>query len=159
MRMRQHRRKLAAWIAIFAVLLAALAPSVSHALAAAGWKHAISVWHASGAQDEKYAVAMRLHDAQMHELCLTKADDAFAFKTASLAFSVSAPHSHDDTDLHFEHCPFCFTHAGSLGLPVTEASAFPSASAISAMPALFYSAPAPLFVWIRSQPRAPPAFS
>lgn len=158
--MRQRQRKFAAWIAIFAVLLAALAPSVSHALAATGWKNTFSPQYASGTGGQgESSSAARLRDAQMHELCITDAANASAFKTASLASSASSPHSHDDADLHFEHCPFCFTHAGSFGLTAAQAFVLPQANGASAMPALFYRAPAPLFAWTRSQPRAPPVFS
>lgn len=161
MRMRQRQSKLAAWIAIFAVLLAALAPSISHALAAAGWNNPLFLpQYASGADSlGENSSAARLHDAQMHELCVASTDGSSDARAASLATPASSPHSHDDADLHFEHCPFCFTHAGSFGLAAAETFALPLANGTCAMPALFYRAPAPLFAWTRSQPRAPPVFS
>lgn len=58
--------------------------------------------------------------------------------------------------LHFEHCPFCFSHGGTFGLPPTAAFAFPVASSFQAFPPLFYQSPRPLSIWAAAQSRAPP---
>lgn len=61
-----------------------------------------------------------------------------------------------DHGLHVEHCPFCFTHAGSFAtLPIPE-FIFPLTSAAAFAPQRFLHAPRPLFVWAAPQARAPP---
>ena len=60
---------------------------------------------------------------------------------------------------HFEHCPFCFTHAGSFGLAPVIFLANQMGMSVALCPALFYLSPHPLFAWTSAQPRAPPAVS
>lgn len=62
-------------------------------------------------------------------------------------------------DLHFEHCPFCFTHAGSFGLVPAIFFTGQMGMSVALRPALFYLSPHPLFTWTSAQPRAPPAVS
>ncbi len=114
------------WIACFAVLLSALAPSISQAIndSAANWAEICSV----------------------DGIKLTKIDAA-----QNPASSVPA-----DKGMHFEHCPFCFTHAGSVGLPPSAVLTLPIANNDVAAPSLFYQAPRPLFIWAAAQSRAPP---
>jgi len=64
----------------------------------------------------------------------------------------------DDHGMHFEHCPFCFTHAGSFGMPPAAKFSVPLISSSTAMPQLFLHSSDPLFVWTAAQARAPPAF-
>jgi len=123
-------RQFAAWIACFAILLASLAPSISHALAAAkstgvSW---MEICSATGAKFVQVA------------------DDHNPTKSSAPAQKA----------MQSEHCPFCFTHAGSFGLPPTVVSAFPVASGSPVLPSLFYQSPRPLFIWAAAQSRAPP---
>ncbi|TFW10022.1 DUF2946 domain-containing protein [Oxalobacteraceae bacterium OM1] len=60
---------------------------------------------------------------------------------------------------HLKHCPYCFTHAGSFGLPPGGGIALPVAAGMVEHPSLFYRAPHPLFAWISAQPRAPPVLA
>lgn len=60
---------------------------------------------------------------------------------------------------HLKHCPYCFTHAGSFGLPPDSAIVLPAAAGRFEHPLLFYRAPRPLFAWTAAQPRAPPFLS
>ena len=127
MRTTRTTRSITAWIASFAILLAALAPSISHAVAAAnnipnGWTEICTV---AGAK-------------------LVKLDDTSPSKTA--------PHKMS----HFEHCPFCLNHAGMLGLPPDTDVRVPLVAGTHVLPSLFYHAPRPLFAWVAAQPRAPP---
>ncbi|HWT71228.1 MAG TPA: DUF2946 domain-containing protein [Oxalicibacterium sp.] len=120
-------RCITAWIASFAILLAALAPSISHAVAAAknmpnGWTEICTV---AGAK-------------------LVKLDDAPSKPAPTHKMS------------HFEHCPFCLSHAVSLGMPPDATIAIPSLEGTHILPPLFYHAPRPLFAWSTAQPRAPP---
>lgn len=126
-------RRLAAWIACFAILLAALAPSISQVIANAkqqsgsGWAEICSV--------------AGIRFVQVVEDGTT--EDG---KSAGKA-------------MQMEHCAFCSTHAGSVGLPPTSpVLPLPVASGTAIFPALYYQSPAPLFIWSTAQSRAPPAF-
>lgn len=123
-------RKFTAWIACLAILMAALAPSVSHALAAVkggngGW---IEVCSVVGAK------LVKVGDKQN---------------------PASAPAT--DKAIHSEHCPYCFTHAGPAGLPPSAIAILPFVNASYPLPSLFYQSSSPLFAWVSAQPRAPPA--
>ncbi|MNM25732.1 hypothetical protein D3C81_361850 [compost metagenome] len=125
-------RRLAAWIACFAILLAALAPSISQAVANAkqqsgsGWAEICSV--------------AGIRFVQVVEDGTT--EDG---KSAGKA-------------MQMEHCAFCSTHAGSVGLPPTgPVLPLPVAMGTAIFPALYYQSPAPLFIWSTAQSRAPPA--
>ncbi|MFL6718139.1 MAG: DUF2946 domain-containing protein [Burkholderiaceae bacterium] len=138
-----HRQRITTWIAIFAVLLASLAPSVSHALAASGWTGYLNEAERCSEGDEHASG----HAAPMHE------HDVHASHEAPASQS-SADHA-----LHFEHCPFCFTHAGSFGTAPTAEFVTPLISGSAVLPLLFFHSPHPLFSWAAPQARAPPAFS
>lgn len=127
--MGMHRRlsRFATWLATFAILLAALAPTVSHAMAAARGQ---DVWV---------------------EICTTTGPSVV--KVAGDHAPVPAQH---DAASHMEHCPFCALHAGAAPLPPAVA-ALPVSEARHALPELFLRAPRPLYAWAGSQPRAPPA--
>lgn len=123
-------RRITAWIASFAILLAALAPSISHAVSAAsnapnGWTEICTV---AGAK-------------------LLKLDDAPSKPAPAHKMS------------HFEHCPFCLSHAVALGLPSDANLKLPAITGMHIVPSLFHHAPRPLFAWAAAQPRAPPALS
>jgi hypothetical protein len=56
-----------------------------------------------------------------------------------------------------EHCAFCSTHAGSVGLPpASPVLPLLVASGTAIFPALYYQSPSPLFIWSTAQSRAPP---
>jgi hypothetical protein len=122
-------RCLTAWIASFAILLATLAPAISHAMAAAhGSSH------------------------EWSEICT--ASGAKLVKVGDLP---SKPSTHQVS--HFEHCPFCLGHAGAFGLPPDNDLRLPSVAGTQILPPLFYRAHRPLFAWAAAQPRAPPSLS
>ena len=116
---------------MFAILLAALAPTVSHAMAAAKG------------------------GASWMEIC-TSAGPAMIQVADDQAPGVPAD---GNQGAHLEHCAFCLTHAGSFALPAAALPALPVAIASDSPPLLFHRAPRPLFVWAAGQPRAPPAIS
>jgi hypothetical protein len=92
MGMHRHQRRFATWLATFAILLAALAPTVSHAMAAL---HGAGKWV---------------------EVCT--ATGPAVIKVAS----GETPAPVKDGASHFEHCPFCAAHAGAAPLsPATTA--------------------------------------
>jgi hypothetical protein len=133
MQMTLFTRRLAAWAACLAILMSALAPSVSHALALA-----------------------RGVDIAWMEVCsvagikLVKAD-AGVDKAGS-------PASHD-TLAQAGHCPYCSTHAASFALPPTASPAFQLTGGAGLRPMLFYQSPRPLPVWTDAHSRAPPLVS
>jgi hypothetical protein len=61
--------------------------------------------------------------------------------------------------MHGEHCPFCVTHTGSIGLPPVSGFELPVVSASPVFPSLFYQSPRPLFIWAAAQSRGPPTAS
>ncbi|UXH77568.1 DUF2946 domain-containing protein [Roseateles amylovorans] len=123
----------ASWIACFAILLTALAPTLSHAFrpdVPAGW---IEICSATGAK-------------------LIRADDGLGLKTEASGKSDS-----DSTADHaVKHCPYCSSHATALGLPPAASSGVIALSLGHAVPKLFLTAPRTLFAWAAAQPRGPP---
>ena len=124
-------QRFAAWLAMFAILLAALAPTVSHATAAARG------------------------GASWMEIC-TSAGPAMIRVADDQAPGVPAG---NDQGIHLEHCAFCLTHAGAFALPAAALAALPVITGSDSPPLLFHRAPRPLFVWAAGQPRAPPSAS
>jgi hypothetical protein len=112
--------------------MASLAPSISHALAASN-KGGFSAWT---------------------EIC--SIDGVKSQKAESKPLRSSAP---ADDGVHFEHCPFCSTHAGFFGPPPSGETVIPLMTGSPARPVLFSHSPHPLFAWLTAQPRAPPAVS
>lgn len=129
--MHKITRKLTAWIACFAILLAALAPSISHAVSAA---------QGSG--------------AGWLEVCTTAGAKLVQVADAQNPSSLPA-----EKGMHFEHCPFCSTHAGSVYLPPNADFILPVVSDAPLLPSLYYQSPRPLFIWATAQSRAPPSIS
>jgi hypothetical protein len=130
MRLHKTRQHITAWIACFAILMAALAPSLSHALS-----------------------AMRSGDAGWAEICSTN-----GVKNVKVA-GVELPGSDApaQSGIHLEHCPYCLVHADVPTLPATVALVLPLNPDSPAYPSLFYQSPRPLFLWSSAQSRAPPA--
>ncbi|WP_229726288.1 DUF2946 domain-containing protein [Oxalicibacterium faecigallinarum] len=124
----------AAWIALCTILLAALAPSISHALA----KH-----NAHGIEQT------------VVEICTMEGSKMVQVDAAQQP----EPTHHQEQVDHFEHCPFCKTNSVATGLPATTAPLIHSIPPRGAFPALFYQAPQGLYVWTTASPRAPPALS
>ncbi len=125
-RLRRCRRL--AWVAILAVLLAALAPTVSRALAGgggapAGW---VEVCGALGVQ------------------WVQLGDDA-------------TPDKPDDGRAGGGHCPYCASHACSFLYPPTASFSLTLPVTASLHPLLHGAAPRPLFAWAATRSRAPPA--
>jgi hypothetical protein len=120
------RQTLHIWIAMLAILFSALAPTVSHALAAAGTA------------------------VDTAEIC-TMDGYKLVKLTGSDSGKAPAPAQHG-----MEHCPFCATHSGSHLLAATPFVVFALDAGRDAYPALFYTAPPSLHVWSAANPRAPP---
>lgn len=128
MGMKTITRRFVAWIACFAMLFAALAPSVAHAM--------------SASRGEVWA-----------EVC-SVAGPKFVKTSAGLD---AAADTVKQQTLHLEHCPFCATHAGSFALPPGPSFSMPLLDTPQSHPFLFYRSPRPLSIWTAAQSRAPPA--
>ena len=133
MQMTLFHRRFAAWAACLAILMSALAPSVSHALALArgvdiAWMEVCSV---AGTK-------------------LVKAD--ISAKTAD------APASHELL-AQAGHCAYCNTYAASFALPPAASPVFLAGDRNRLRPFLSYRSPRPLAPWTVAHSRAPPVFS
>lgn len=124
---------------MLAVLFAALAPSVSHALAASH-------------PDNAAFPAMQI--CSVAGIMSTMSMDGWA---DSNAVASGAPQQDMDPAKHaFEHCPYCATHAGSFALLPGATVQIALIEGHDLYPPLFYRAPQPLFSWSAGKPRGPP---
>jgi hypothetical protein len=121
-------RRFVAWIACFAMLFAALAPSIAQAM--------------SAARGETWA-----------EICSVTGPK---FVKTSAGQDAAADPVKQQT-LHIKHCPFCATHAGSFALPPQPGFSIPLLDTPESHPLLFFRSPRPLSIWTTAQSRAPPA--
>lgn len=121
-------RRLFLRLAFLAVLLNALAPSVSHALAAMQPSIPIDVCSEHGGAQLAVAVALLTQDQDQHQ------------------------HHHGAGG----DCGHCLAHAGGAGMPPAGLSALPPAPALAERPYLSYHAPRPLLVLAAAAPRGPP---
>jgi len=128
----RHLRRCTALLACLAILLVALAPSVSHALAAKAGAPLLA------------------------EICTVEGVKLVQIDTASAASDASDGHTSSHQLLHLEHCPFCSLQP-AMGLPPDTRIVLPQVQAPTLAPHLFYQAPHPLFVWAPAQSRAPPS--
>jgi len=96
--------RLASWIAIAAIVFSALAPTIAHAFPAKNTPQ--TLWQ---------------------ELCTAQgikliANDATTRSIGQPGSQIPTQPSQDKMGMHFEHCPYCFSHAGTVGLPPAMAS-------------------------------------
>jgi hypothetical protein len=123
------RQILHIWIAMLAILFSALAPTVSHALAAGAGS----------------AVTLEICTVNGYKLVkVTDPGDS----------NVPATVKHG-----MEHCAFCVTSGGTLALPVSSSLVFSLDSGSDIYPPLFYAASHALHAWSAANPRAPPFFA
>lgn len=126
-----------AGIACLAILLNALAPTLSHALA---------------------ANQVRSDSGSWNQICWADSHHASALQASTDASAISADDStHHSPTPGIQHCPFCSLHAGQFALPApTALIALPPAPASAAAPNPQWAAHHP-FLWTSAHPRAPPA--
>ncbi len=127
MEMSAKLHRLWARIALFAVLLAALAPTISHAVAASS--DAKTPWV---------------------QVC-----DGMNVKWVQVD-AEGKPISPSQAASHFDHCPFCLNHGGEIGVLQNSLPLFALRIERESFPDRFYQSPRPLFIWATAQPRAPP---
>lgn len=135
MGMRRNTFVLAAWAALLAILMAVLAPTLSHAFD-----------KPPGARYITVEVCSATGIAMTHQMAVGDAGGTHKPE--------DAPATHHAGS--FEHCPFCQTGSSPLVLP-SASFRLPLPADGERHPPLFYSASAPLFAWTAAQPRGPPA--
>lgn len=109
------------------MLFAALAPSISHAMA-------------------------RARGATWAEIC-----SVGGVRLVKLNLPAGAGEPAKQGVIHLEHCPFCATHAGSFALLPPSRFSLQVSDNPAFYPRLFYQSPRPLPAWTAAQSRAPPA--
>jgi hypothetical protein len=120
------------WIAALAVLFGALAPTISHAMAAS-------------------SPAVAPTDGEV-QVCTME-----GMKTVVLADPASAGFDPHRSAHVLEHCPYCALHASPALLPAPAPAVFAVPAAGVLLPPLFYHSVSPLVAWTPSSPRGPPA--
>jgi len=126
------------WIACFAILMNALAPSISQAF---------NVMNATTGLPG------------FAEICTTQSTKIVANQktSASLQNQFPAQDPLQSVLHHMQHCQCCVTHAGNLALPFPDTPHVVVIEGHDVYPALFYHSPSPLFSWATAHARAPPA--
>lgn len=122
-------RRLAAWMACFAILLAALAPSISSALAAG-----------------------RSHSLALVEIC-TPGGLARIWLAEQDMRAPEAPSA-----VHAGQCPFCLPHPGAVAVPVMATLATTVIGVASDFMLPTQRPPASRLSWTRPHSHAPPVF-
>lgn len=117
------------WMACCAILLAALAPTLSRALTVAqgGAVPSLEICSVAGGMN---MVPLKL-----------SLDDSTPAKNA----------------MQMGDCPCCGMHAAVLALPPVSLAPASGALITGLLPVLFYQSATPLFAWTPLQPRGPPA--
>ena len=120
-----------AFVALMAMLLLALAPTVSK------------------------LVAAERATTNVVEVCTTEGTKWLP--ASELVQTPSAGHDQGPSSLHGGDCPFCSLQTAKF--LTSEAQSFAATPVVSLLPPLFYQAPKPLFAWAHSRSRAPPHIS
>jgi hypothetical protein len=124
------KRHLAHWIAIIAVLMSSVAPTVSQAVSLAQHGQGISI-----------------------EICTTTGVKMTHVIDTSIANVASDA---DESSQANGDCPLCVVH-GSYVLPLNHELSFAKPVNSNIYPQLFYQSPKPLFAWVALPSRAPPS--
>jgi hypothetical protein len=117
------------WIAVFAILMSTLAPTVSQAVSLAQNGQGISI-----------------------EVCTTTS------VKMTQVIDVNDVINNDKSTKANGHCPLCVVH-GNFVLPLNYELRFAKPVNSNIYPQLFYQSPKPLFSWISLPSRAPPSLT
>jgi hypothetical protein len=136
---KRSQQRLVSLIALAAVLFASLAPTISHAL-------------------ESQSNATQ-NGSLWQQVCSAQGIKTIPSVLAGINGKVSKQNDSQPSKMgmHFEHCPYCFSHAGSVGLPASSAALF--LAEINAVEHIdIYASPLVVSYYSSSHPsRAPPA--
>lgn len=124
---RLHRR-FTAWVALLALVLGALAPTVTQAMVAGGDR------------------------AEWLEVCSVS---GMVWVKADTGEVAQQPDGNAPMVEASQHCPWCTLHGGVAGLPTSQAQ-LPLPPRLTDLPPAFYRAPLSATVWASAQSRAPP---
>lgn len=127
---RTLRSRIAAWMALVAIGMVALAPAVPHALAAARGEAAW--WVVCSLEGSRLVAADSVGNGAGDEPAPARASSSL------------------------EQCPFCAPSMAAA--PPPSPLVLPAVAPARAMPALFLAAPRTLHAWRTAQPRGPPSF-
>lgn len=123
-------------MAMFAILMNALAPSISHGMAS--WRGDAATW----------------------EICRTEATvTANDARDGLLVVGAAGKKITQSKMGMMQDCGYCAPHAGSVGLPPVLAAIPFVGMAHGLQPFLFYRSPQPLRTLSPAAPRGPPAFA
>jgi hypothetical protein len=138
MQRKSTSRRWAIWIACFAVLLNALAPSISHAMAAAT-RGVPATW----------------------EICRLDGGAAIATPGQSdiVVIGALAKQVNETRFANMDDCGYCLPHGGSVALLPSAITGLGLMGGHALRPFLFYRAPQPLLALSAAPPRGPPAFA
>jgi hypothetical protein len=150
------KRLLQVWLACCAILMNALAPAVSHALAYQG--SAPHTWEICLNDGTRLAGFGQLDEATFLALTDRSKGTRLAGPAGLAGPAELAKHGTDEA-MSMADCGYCLPHAGTLGLPPPAGIAVPAAVAMPERPYLYYHAPRPLRAWTSAQPRGPPTIS
>lgn len=124
---RLHRR-FTAWVALLALVLGALAPTVTQAMVAGGDR------------------------AEWLEVCSVS---GMVWVKADTGEVAQQPDGGAPMGEASQHCPWCTLHGGAAGLPTSQAR-LPLPPRLTDLPPAFYRAPLSATGWAPAQSRAPP---
>ncbi len=129
-----RQRTRIAWLALVAMLMSALAPSLSQA----------TMVTASGAP----------WGGALGEVCTV---DGVVVVSDAAGQSDPRPVPAGHRALRVEHCPYCLSHAGTVALPTAIAQAVRPIDGAEPAPPAFLQVLAPRLARFAAQPRAPPS--
>jgi hypothetical protein len=121
------KRHLSHWIAVFAILMSSVAPTVSQAVSLVQNGQGISI-----------------------EVCTTTGIQM------TQVIDISDASNADEPAQANGHCPLCVVH-GNYALPLNHELSFAKPVNSNIYPQLFYQSPKPLFAWVALPSRAPPS--
>ncbi|MDX1914393.1 MAG: DUF2946 domain-containing protein [Methylophilus sp.] len=137
--LRRSYQRVVSYIALVAVVFASVAPTISHAIEAK--KGNPSFFQEVCTTQGVTQVSIGIGDSQLIE------------KSPS-----DVPTDPNKMGMHFEHCPYCFSHANAIGLTSSSIELF-IAELNSTEHIVSYTAPIVIAYFASSHPsHAPPAF-
>ena len=128
----QGRAVVVLWIACIAILMAALAPTLSRALTVASGKVVPSF-----------------------EIC--SVTSGISMNMLPVKFGAQQPSAPQQSTMTMGDCPCCSMHADTLYITPTTLVLATGELITGLLPVLFYQSATPLFAWTPVQPRGPPA--
>lgn len=136
---RAFRHRSVAWIALFAILVSALAPAISRAMG----------------PDESGRYFIELCSAEGTNLVAMTADEAAFYGAHAIAAGEGGDEGGDGRVL--DDCSYCSAPCSTAMLPPGDPAPVFAVAGAQSVPRLFLTSPRPLFAWSPAHPRAPPA--